>query len=213
MMSQPALNTLMIGATILMFLIALAINELLFTRLEFAPGINWIYLPAGVRLLSTLLFAEAGAIGLLLVSWAVCFFYFFPNDPVRSFMGGILASASPYLVYCGMRRYFGLQAALTNLTTAKLMICACILDRQPPLPSSLVRPVRGQDGPAPQFPGHGNRRFLRHRDRSLRSKIHPWTVRAGTQLKRHCGGRARQRQAGSAWPRQTRSTRPPPLHP
>jgi hypothetical protein len=96
-------------------------------------GINWIYLPAGVRLLSTLLFAEAGAIGLLLVSWAVCFFYFFPNDPVRSFMGGILASASPYLVYCGMRRYFGLQAALTNLTTAKLMICALAFSIASPL--------------------------------------------------------------------------------
>lgn len=133
MMSQLKLNILMISATILMFLIALAINELLFTRLEFAPGINWIYLPAGVRLLSTLLFAEAGAIGLLLVSWAVCFFYFFPNDPVRSFMGGILASASPYLVYLGMRYHFGLQAALTNLTPARLIVCALAFSVASPL--------------------------------------------------------------------------------
>jgi hypothetical protein len=46
----------------------MAINEWLFTPFEFARGINWIYLPAGVRLLCTLLFAAAGAIGLLLVS-------------------------------------------------------------------------------------------------------------------------------------------------
>lgn len=133
MISQLKLNTLMVGATILMFLIALAINELLFTRLEFAPGINWIYLPAGVRLLSTLLFAEAGALGLLLVSWAVCFFYFFPDDPVRSFAGGVLASASPYLVYLGMRRYGGLQAALTNLTAARLIACALAFSVASPL--------------------------------------------------------------------------------
>lgn len=133
MMSQLKLNTLMVAATILMFAVALAINELLFTRLEFAPGINWMYLPAGVRLLCTLLFAEAGAVGLLLVSWGVCFFYFFPNDPIRSFMGGILASISPYLVYLGMRRWFGLQAALTNLTPAKLVACALAFSLASPL--------------------------------------------------------------------------------
>ncbi|WP_020656292.1 hypothetical protein [Massilia niastensis] len=132
-MNQLKLNALMIGATIVLFIAALAINELLFTRLEFAPGINWIYLPAGVRLLSTLLFAEAGAIGLLLVSWGVCFLYFFPDDPVRSFMGGILASISPYLVYLGMQRSFGLQASLANLTPARLLACALAFSIASPL--------------------------------------------------------------------------------
>jgi hypothetical protein len=132
-MSPFKINTLMISATMLLFILALAINELLFTRLEFAPGINWIYLPAGVRLLCTLLFAEAGAVGLLLVSWAVCFFYFFPDDPVRSFAGGVLASVSPWLVYRGMRRHFGLQAALTNLTPARLLICALAFSLASPL--------------------------------------------------------------------------------
>ena len=61
-------NLIMIIATMVMFSAALLINELLFKRLEFAEGINWIYLPAGVRLLATLLFAEAGAIGLLAIS-------------------------------------------------------------------------------------------------------------------------------------------------
>jgi hypothetical protein len=132
-MSTLKLNALMISATILLFTLALAINELLFTRLEFAPGINWIYLPAGVRLLCTLLFAEAGAVGLLLVSWAVCFLYFFPDDPVRSFAGGVLASASPYLVYLGVRRCFGLQATLANLTPLKLLACSLAFSLASPL--------------------------------------------------------------------------------
>ncbi len=123
----------MAGATIVMFAAALAVNELLFTRLEFAPGINWIYLPAGVRLLSTLLFAEAGAVGLLLVSWAVCFLVFFPNDPIRSFAGGILGSASPYLVYLLMQRRFGLHASLSNLTPARLLSCALAYSIASPL--------------------------------------------------------------------------------
>jgi len=114
----------MIFATMAMFAAALLINELLFKHLEFAEGINWIYLPAGVRLLATLLFAEAGAIGLLAVSWLYCFFILFPHDPVRAFAGGILSSAAPYLVYLGARRWLDLQGSLANLTAWQVLACA-----------------------------------------------------------------------------------------
>lgn len=132
-MSQLKLNVLMVAATAALFLATLWLNELLFTRLEFASGINWIYLPAGIRLLSTLLFGGAGAIGLLLVSWGVCFFYFFPDDLIRSFMGGILASAAPYLVYYIMQRHWGLQATLQNLTPRRLLLCAFAFSLASPL--------------------------------------------------------------------------------
>lgn len=114
----------MIFATMAMFAAALLINELLFKHLEFAEGINWIYLPAGVRLLATLLFAEAGAIGLLAVSWLYCFFILFPHDPVRAFAGGILSSAAPYLVYLGARRWLDLQGSLANLAAWQVLACA-----------------------------------------------------------------------------------------
>lgn len=116
----------MMALTIVLFLATLAINELFFLRFEFARGINWIYLPAGIRLLSTLLFGGAGAIGLLLVSWAVSFFHFFPDDPVRAFAGGILASLAPYLVYRFMQRHWGLQETLVNLTTRRLLLCSLL---------------------------------------------------------------------------------------
>ena len=114
----------MIFVTMIMFGAALLINELLFKQLEFAEGINWIYLPAGVRLLATLLFAEAGAIGLLAVSWLYCFFILFPHDPVRAFAGGILSSAAPYLVYLGARRWLDLQGSLANLDAWQMLACA-----------------------------------------------------------------------------------------
>ena len=114
----------MIFATMAMFAAALLINELLFKHLEFEEGINWIYLPAGVRLLATLLFAEAGAIGLLAVSWLYCFFILFPHDPVRAFAGGILSSAAPYLVYLGATRWLDLQGSLANLAAWQVLACA-----------------------------------------------------------------------------------------
>lgn len=123
----------MVVTTMIAFITMLAANEWLFTRLEFVPGINWIYLPAGMRLLCVLLFGDAGAIGLLLVSWLVCFFYFFPNDFLRSFMGGILAAAAPWIANRIAQQVFGLRASLNNLSPARLLVCIVLYSIASPL--------------------------------------------------------------------------------
>ncbi|HEX8884244.1 MAG TPA: hypothetical protein VF797_07120 [Noviherbaspirillum sp.] len=128
-MSQFRLQFTMVLATIFFFILTLCINEWLFSYSELVPGINWIYLPAGVRLLSTLLFGGAGALGLLIVSWLVSFFYFFPHDFMRAFAGGIVATVAPYGVYLVAQRAYGLQSSLANLTPGRLLVCitACSL--------------------------------------------------------------------------------------
>jgi hypothetical protein len=132
-MSQVRFQAAMVGATMLAFVAMLAANEWLFTRLEFVPGINWVYLPAGMRLLCVLLFGNAGAVGLLLVSWLACFFYFFPDDYIRSFMGGVLATAAPVFANLVAQRVFGLQASLSNLSPARLLACIVLYSIANPL--------------------------------------------------------------------------------
>jgi hypothetical protein len=122
-MSQFRVQIMMVLTTIVFFLLMVAINEWLFKHAEFLPGISWIYLPAGVRLLSTLLFGGVGAIGLLIVSWLVSFLYFFPDDFVRAFVGGIVATIAPYGVYKLAQHAFGLHTSLANLTPGRLLIC------------------------------------------------------------------------------------------
>ena len=63
MSASIRLQLFMVATTIVAFLAALGLNLWLLPRVEYIPGIGWIYLPAGVRLLCTLLFAEAGAVG------------------------------------------------------------------------------------------------------------------------------------------------------
>jgi hypothetical protein len=123
------LQAAMVLATIAAFSAMLALNQVLFRALEFAPGINYVYLPAGMRLLCTLLFAEAGAVGLLVVSWAVNFLLFFPGQFERPLWGGVITSATPYLVYRLARWRFGLGASLARLTPARLLVLvvACSL--------------------------------------------------------------------------------------
>ncbi|MGZ8288616.1 MAG: hypothetical protein ACXW2U_03935 [Telluria sp.] len=144
-MSQHRLNLYMVLATIVLFCAALVLNELLFVHLEFARGINWIYLPAGMRLLCILLFAEAGAIGLLLVSWGVCFFWFFPNDFLRSFMGGIIAAVAPYMVYRLMPLVIGARSSLADLTPIRLLAYAVAFSIASPLLHHLWFALQGQE--------------------------------------------------------------------
>jgi hypothetical protein len=98
-----------------------------------------------MRLLCTLLFGGAGAIGLLIASWLVCFFYFFPDDYIRSFMGGILATAAPYLVYLIARQVYGLRASLTNLTPKRLLACALAYSVASPLLHHLWFAMHGDE--------------------------------------------------------------------
>jgi|SRR3989338_1012707 hypothetical protein len=122
-LSQIRLHLGMVLVTFVAFLTMVGVNEVLFRTVEFIPGINWVYLPAGVRLLATLLFGLSGAIGLLLASWCASFWIFFPDDFPRAFVGGIIAAVAPYIVYVMARRFFGLRGSLANLTAGKLLIC------------------------------------------------------------------------------------------
>ena len=113
-------------ATALLFVLALVLNEWIFGSLQFVRGVHWIYMPAGVRVLCTLLFAEAGAVGLLIVSLLACIYYFFPDDLMRGLYGGIAAALAPYAVYRMARRWMGLGKSLANLTAPRLLLLSVL---------------------------------------------------------------------------------------
>jgi hypothetical protein len=140
------LQLVYVVATMGMFVALLAVNEWLFARLEFVPGINWVYLPAGLRLLCPLLFAEAGAVGLLLVSWGASFVYFFPDQFERAFWGGLLATAAPYGVYRAARHGWGLGVSLVNLTSRRLLVLCVACSLASPLLHHVYFALRGDTG-------------------------------------------------------------------
>jgi hypothetical protein len=127
-MSAFRLNVSLVVLSATLFLLVFVANEALFnsTQFEFVRGMNWIYLPAGMRLLCTLAFGGAGALGVLIASWITCVFYFFPNDPLRSFAGGMASAAAPYLVYKFAQIYYGLEPSLNNLSPKRLLLLALV---------------------------------------------------------------------------------------
>lgn len=127
-MTRPApssnMNFYMVLGTVCLHGVMMVVNELFFRRAEFLHGIGWIYLPAGTRLLCTLMFGRAGAIGLLIAGWFACYWYYFPGDAVRATTGTIAGAIGPYVVYLAAQSRYGLHASLTNLTPKRLLLCA-----------------------------------------------------------------------------------------
>lgn len=90
---------LVVIGVVLVYLLALFANQVAFSHTEVVNGVNWVYVPTGVRMLAVLLFGGVGAVGLLIAGLLVDFFYYFPNDPVRAIAGAVIGAGAPYLVY------------------------------------------------------------------------------------------------------------------
>jgi len=110
-----------VGITIIAFLCLNWINELLFIGFEQSSGINWVFLPAGIRLLATLLFGFAGFVGLLLAGLYLNFYHFAFTDEVRAVYGAVAGAGGPYLAYLFAKHWFELGPRLKNLTARRLL--------------------------------------------------------------------------------------------
>ena len=142
-MSQLRLQLAMVIGTVLIFLTANGINEWLFSRLEFASGMNWVFLPAGIRLLSTLVCGSAGALGLLISGFLLNFFHFHFSDPLRSIAGAFCGSAGPYLVYLFAARRYGFASSLAMLTPKRLLVLILLCSAASPAFHNLFFALHG----------------------------------------------------------------------
>lgn len=107
--------------TVFVFLALNTVNEFAFLPFEHSNGINWVFLPAGMRLLATLVFGFAGFVGLLAVSLYLNFGHFVFHDDVRALSGAIAAAGGPYLAYLFAKHWFDLGPWLKNLTVGRLL--------------------------------------------------------------------------------------------
>ena len=121
MMAILRLQILFVAVTFALYFGMSLVHVVLFRGwLEHTEGISWFYLPASVRLLCTLLFGGAGAIGLLLASFCEGVLFHFPSA-ARAAVGALFSTAAPWAVYLWARRAWGLQASLKNLTARRLL--------------------------------------------------------------------------------------------
>ncbi|MFM1759247.1 MAG: hypothetical protein RLY75_517 [Pseudomonadota bacterium] len=102
------------------------VNAWLTTHLSYGLGVNWIYLPAGLRLFLTLIFGLSGAVGIAIASFVICFFGQFPLE-LTTYIGiGLISGFAPYLARLFVVSNINISPDLSNLSLQKLAICILI---------------------------------------------------------------------------------------
>jgi hypothetical protein len=122
-----------VGITVLAFLGLNWLNELAFIQLQQSNGINWVFIPAGIRLLSTLLFGFAGFEGLLLAGVYLNFFHFEFHSNFRAWSGALAGALGPYLAALLVKHWFDLEPRLKGLTAHRLLFTGVLCGLMSPV--------------------------------------------------------------------------------
>jgi len=101
-------------------------NNWLTSNLSYGLGVNWIYLPAGLRLFLTLIFGLSGAIAIATTSFLISYFGAFPPDLTTCLGIGLISGFAPYLARMFVVSNVHISPDLSGLTMRKLTACIFI---------------------------------------------------------------------------------------
>ena len=102
------------------------INAWLTANLAYGLGVNWIYLPAGLRLFLTLIFGLPGALGIAVSSFLISYLGDFPQDFTTCIGVGLISGLAPYLARIFVLTNAKISPDLSNLSLPKLAVCILI---------------------------------------------------------------------------------------
>jgi hypothetical protein len=96
-------------------------NEWIFSSLQHSEGINWVFLPAGFRVILVLLLGLPGAVGLMLGSWFIDWELIQSGKPWMGFLNGVAGGLTPWLVMKLLQHRRWLHMQLHSLNAAQLL--------------------------------------------------------------------------------------------
>lgn len=120
-----------------LYAVTFGVNSYFLDSFAHSLGVSWIFLPAGLRLLLTLLLAESGAIGIALASVIISIAFFFENL-ILGIAAGITSGLAPYVARYLAFKDMGLNAQLDTLDGSKLLSCVLIYSLICPLMHQIV---------------------------------------------------------------------------
>jgi hypothetical protein len=95
-------------------------NQFIAAPLEDTKGVNWIFLPAGLRIFLTLILDYSGAIGLTLASLLINYIGFYDYDVTSTVGIAIICGTAPLLGRHFVIHNLKVQADLTNISMKQL---------------------------------------------------------------------------------------------
>lgn len=109
-----------VGCAVTYFL-AFKLNALLFESLKFSHGVNWIFLPSGLRFLFVLVLLSTGSIGIALASLALNYTNGFSDHHVLNIVTALISGFAPLLARQICVDFLKVGNTLQHLTTKSLL--------------------------------------------------------------------------------------------
>lgn len=109
-----------------LFIYSFKLNELFDSFALYAPGINLIFIPAGIKLFCILLGAEAAAIGLLIANVYVSMGVWDRTTILQMVYFAFASVGSYYLVVSIVKRLMGIDDTLRNLRYVHIVILSAV---------------------------------------------------------------------------------------
>lgn len=97
-------------------------NQYITAPLEQAKGVNWIFLPAGLRIFLTLILDYSGAIGLAIASLLINYIGFYELDLVSTLGIVLICGVAPLLGRHFVIHNLKAQADLSNISVKQLLM-------------------------------------------------------------------------------------------
>jgi hypothetical protein len=96
-------------------------NGWVFSALEHSKGVNWVFLPAGFRVILVLVLGLPGALGLMLGSWFIDWDVMQGPNPWLGLLNGVAGGLTPWLVMKYLQRQQWLAEQLQTLNAGQLL--------------------------------------------------------------------------------------------
>ena len=95
-------------------------NNWIFAELTYTKGVNWVFLPAGFRIILVLILGLPGAVGITLGTWYLDGVNLFGEiDPV--YLNGVVSGMTPYLLMKFLAKGQPPFSLLQGMTTQRLL--------------------------------------------------------------------------------------------
>lgn len=102
------------------YFFAFKLNFVLFESLKFSAGVNWVFIPSGLRMLLVLVLLYFGSIGIALASCFINYMIGNENQHLFNIVTAIISGFAPLIARKICIDFLQLQSSLSNLTSKTL---------------------------------------------------------------------------------------------
>jgi hypothetical protein len=114
-------TVVLVAVSALLYVEFFSLNDLLFSELEHIQGVNWVFLPAGFRVLLVLGMGLPGAAGIMLANYWIDQDSFIGETAWLTLITGVISGFTPWCVKWVMEKKQWLARQLHHLTAQSLL--------------------------------------------------------------------------------------------